>query len=271
WSSSACSAWCSLTRACPLYTRDIRATQPTGLVGAYWWFSAFQRNIQELGKESTVLKTCLVIFVLGAVSTEAALLVFGAEVLAILLRAPNTWGLRSRMPLLHSGSKLKTALGWSLLLMLSCGALGVVLTLTPLVHFTSAALAAEESQLKSTEELLRPSGRYQDYALSRDTSSFDSENPQTKALLERFGQSPPIRKKGDGFVQIYAASAQTELNVPLGWYVAETGNKTLIFSPDEKMRFILRFADTGKPDFDFSQAKQQLRDEFQQAYARLSQ
>jgi hypothetical protein len=87
-----------------------------------------------------------------------------------------------------------------------------------------------------------PVGRFGDYGFSHDYKSFD---PKLPANAERVnhgdGDVPHIISKTADSITIYAYSAETKLTIPLGWYGMDRGNETVIYSPDEKSRFILRF------------------------------
>ncbi len=85
-----------------------------------------------------------------------------------------------------------------------------------------------------------PIAKYADFALSRDTSSFSPTHPKNRDT------QPPSLHGSDikaGWAEVGAASAQTLLKMPLGWFGAESGSATTFYTPDEKTRLILRFSD----------------------------
>ncbi len=91
---------------------------------------------------------------------------------------------------------------------------------------------------------------YKELAFSNDDSSFDPENVKNKANRENgLGLTPKVLEKGDGFVKVYADSAQTTLKIPFGWYGMDTGQKTLFYSPDGQISLSLSSVDGGGADF----------------------
>ena len=123
--------------------------------------------------------------------------------------------------------------------------------LTTILFWTpqSSLWARETCGLRRAEhEVIRPVGHYKHYAFSSDPLSFKRSSKEK--------QLPQLVGVCEGFVQLYAQSAQTRLYMPFGWEAEETGNSTLFWTPDERTRIILRFTHEPLPAQDMQTPEQ---------------
>ncbi len=110
--------------------------------------------------------------------------------------------------------------------------------------YSVAALLVLGLQASAAAHPLDIKGSFADYAFSKDYNSFDpKESRNAKRIENGDGLVPRIAAKLDNAVSISAASCQTILTVPMGWYAMDQGEQTTIYSPDERTRFILHVAD----------------------------
>lgn len=90
-----------------------------------------------------------------------------------------------------------------------------------------------------------PVGRYADFARADTEASFlgGSADP---ALARWIGSTTDRRaelrsaNRAEGFATLYMPASRTTLNVPLGWYAIDDGERGAIFPSDETVRVILR-------------------------------
>lgn len=128
-----------------------------------------------------------------------------------------------------------------------------LLALLPLAALASGAAAAPKPSSKAATI---PVGRYTDFALSKDASSFSPENA---AYAETGGMPPTVRGRGAGFVELGCGSSQTIVRAPMGWLGDEDGKNTRLFTPDQRTRIIMGFRDIGEGANPFAQLKKTLR------------
>lgn len=127
-----------------------------------------------------------------------------------------------------------------------------LLALLPLAALASSATAAPKTGSKPAI----PVGRYTDFALSKDASSFSRADPRYVEL----GTTPPaVRGRGAGWVELACGSSQTTLRAPMGWLGDEDGKNSTLFTPDQRTRIIMGFRDLGEGTDAFAQMKKTLR------------
>ena len=107
---------------------------------------------------------------------------------------------------------------------------------------------AQAKEAKKMEAFAFPAAKYADFALSKDAKSWDIKHPVNRKLLES-GAGQPLRvgqeNKAEKSVQLYAASCQSVLKMPLGWFGLDDGGATTFWTPDEKTRILCRFTSLG--------------------------
>lgn len=92
-----------------------------------------------------------------------------------------------------------------------------------------------------------PVGNYPDFALDDIESTLtDPDDPilrrWTDNNVENIAQIVSVNRRGR-YATVRLASARMVLNIPLGWYAVDDGERGAVFTPDEAVRIIGRQVD----------------------------